>query len=339
MIRTCITAPYTIEYQQVEKPTPAAGEVLVRMLRAGICASDMQVYHGLHKYVQYPLVQGHEGCGRVEAVGEGVTGVKPGDMVVIQPQLFCGECLACQKEQQNVCESLKHFGISHPGLFSEYAIVPEWNAVRMPEGMTADEGALVEPFSIACNAVEKGDVQPGQRVVVIGGGLIGHLIAQACTIRGAEVLVTDVLESKLEFARSHGIKHTCNTSTTDLKEKIKEVFGNKGVHVIYECVTIPATFNQAVECASKSSRLVIVGNFKQPITIEFPLLQRREIAVMSVMGTSRRNFLESVDLISKGKVDFSGIITGRFPLNKLHEAYQHIDDNKDSLRVLLEIGE
>jgi len=337
MLETIITAPFTIECRETKIPEIGDNEVLVKVERAGICASDVQVYHGLHKYVTYPLIQGHEAVGYVEAVGSLVDHVKVGDKVAIQPQLACGHCFACKQERPNVCETLRHFGISSPGLFVEYAAVPAWNAVKLSSDMDFDKGVFIEPLSIACNAIEKGNVKAGDRIVVIGAGLIGNLIAQTARIKGAEVLVTDVMQSKLDLIKKHGIKYCVNTTQEKLSDAIKQVFGDQGVHVIYECAAVESSFEQAISCASKASTIVIVGNFKKPYLLEIPLLQRREIALLSVMGTSRKNFIESCKIMASGLINLEGLISGRFPLNELAKAYQYIDEKKDTLKVLLDV--
>jgi L-iditol 2-dehydrogenase len=336
MLETIITAPYTIECHETAIPEITDDEVLIKIKCAGICASDVQVYHGLHKYMTYPLIQGHEAVGYVEAVGKSVTHVKIGDKVVIQPQIACGKCFACRQERPNVCETLKHFGISKPGLFVEYATVPAWNAVKIPFDMSFDQGVFIEPFAIACNAIEKGNVQAGDRIVVIGAGLIGNFIAQASKIKGAEVLVSDILQSKLDLIQKHGIKNVVNTSKEKLSDAIKRVFGEKGVHTIFECAAVNSSFKDAIFCASKASSIVIVGNFKEPFLLEIPLLQRKEIALLSVMGTSRKNFIESCQIMSRGLVNLNGMISNRFPLRELKKAYQYIDQQGDTTKVLLD---
>lgn len=338
MLQSIITAPGTIEYRNCEIPVVGDHDVLIKIIRAGICASDVQVYHGKHRYMSYPLVQGHEGCGIVVSIGKHVDSVSEGDLVAVQPQLACGECFACKQDRYNVCETLRHFGISREGLFEEYAMIPAWNAVKMPSGMSAELGALVEPLAVAVNAVRKGHIQQGHRVVVMGAGIIGNFVAQFATYLGAEVILTDILPGKLELAASHGVEHCIDTRTTDLKEEISRVFGNQGVHVIYDCAAVAASFEQALNCASKASTIIVVGNFKAPFELDMTRLQRREIALLSVMGTSRSNFLESMQLLADGNIHVNGLITKVFPLDQLDKAYAFIDQHTaDVMKVMVQV--
>jgi L-iditol 2-dehydrogenase len=337
MLQTMITAPGTIEYRHVDIPFIGDDEVLVEMQRAGVCASDVQVYHGQHRHVLYPLVQGHEGCGVVVRKGKLVNHVAIGDLVTVQPQLACGLCFACRQQRFNVCETLRHFGISHEGLFEESVRVPSWNAVRLPRGMDAELGALVEPAAVAINAARKGNIQPGYRVVVMGAGIIGNYVAQVAQHLGAEVILTDVLPNRLELAASQGIHHCIDTRSMDLKTEITRVFGDQGVHVIYDCAAVLASFEQALNCASNASSIVIVGNFKVLFELDITRLQRREIALLSVMGTSRDNFLESVQLLAGGIIRTKGVVSRVFPLDQLDKAYTFIEQNpSEAMKVMLQ---
>ena len=334
MLFSKISAPYEIDFFHTVIPTPGKGEVLIKMKHAGICASDVQVYHGKHKYVTYPLIQGHEGIGIVEAVGMGVINLKVGDHVVMQPQFSCGTCFACKKHRINVCENLRHLGISREGLFSEYAVLPEWNAVKVD--INDCTGALVEPLAIAVNAVRQSGIQSGDRAVVLGAGAIGNLIAQVLVLYGAEVLLTDIKDEKLAIAKAQGIPYTVNTRRTSLSEAILDVYGSRGVHAIFECAATETTFNQALDNASKASAIVIVGNFKEPFELEIPRIQRKEIALVSVMGTDRESFLEAASIVSKGQLKTDGLISKRFPFIHLKEAYEYIDAHPNTMKVLLD---
>lgn len=335
MQKTVITAPRVIQVTDAPIPKCGEGEVLVRMLFMGVCASDVQVYHGKHRYVTYPLTQGHEGVGEVVSLGAGVTGLKVGDKVCIEQQLACNACFACRQGRVNVCENLELLGITRDGLFTEYITVPQWNAVPLPADMPLKQGAFVEPVSIAVNAARKGGLQAGSRCVILGAGMMGYLVAQVALSLGARVLLTDIQEDKLVFARERGVTHCVNTRKKDLKEEIAAVFGTEGVHAVFDCAATPATFDQALTCANKASTFVIVGNYKQPVELDVTRIQRREIAVQSVMGSAREHFLYALQLLAKGLVNLNGLIEAEFPLEDLDAAYRHIDAHPGAMKVLL----
>lgn len=338
MLTVKTVAPYELECINSDIPEISENEVLIKMVKVGICASDVQVYHGKHKYVSFPLVQGHEGVGIVEKVGKQVIHVKHGDLAVVQPHLSCGECYACRKGRHNVCESLRGMGIRADGMFTEYLAAPSWNIIKLPESITSDMGMLVEPIAVGVNAVRQGALKRGDRAVVLGAGTIGNFTAQVAKAIGAEVLITDIEDEKLKLAARHGIKHCVNTRKKDLRNEISRCFDGNRADVIFDCVTVKESFAQALECAASASTIVIVGNFKEPITIEMPLLQRREIALISVMGNVRENWLEAIDLLLQNKIDISEIITIRFPLIDLKKAFEYIDSEAGkTMKVAIEM--
>ena len=203
MLRAVIANPGAIEFSDVAKPSAADGEVLVRILRIGICGSDIHVFHGKHPYTSYPVVQGHEFCGEVVETGRNVTTVSPGDLVTASPQITCGTCPPCREGKYNICDSLRVIGFQAPGVAQEYFAFPESAVLKLPEGTTPEMGALVEPAAVAMHAVGRAGDVTGKRVLVLGAGTIGNLVAQVAQCRGAgEVLLTDISDYRLEIARA-----------------------------------------------------------------------------------------------------------------------------------------
>ncbi|MDR1535300.1 MAG: alcohol dehydrogenase catalytic domain-containing protein [Planctomycetota bacterium] len=333
-------APGQVEIHESPIPAAGPGQVLVKMLSVGICASDVQVYHGKHKYAKFPLVQGHEGIGVVEAAGAGVAHVKRGDYVNIQQQLACGSCYACKKGRHNVCLSLKGIGILADGLFTEYFLSPAWNVIKLPEGFGIDRGMLVEPTSVGVNSARVARIRPGERAVILGAGIIGNLTAQVCLALGAaDVLVTDIAGEKLEIAERDGIPHCLNTRELGLKDAIGQAFAGNPPDLVFDCAGVPASIHSALEVAANASRVVIVANFKEAVTFEIPSFQRREIAILSVMGTVKESSVEAIELLAKGKVRLDGVISRRFPLSRMGEAYQYVDDNPATvMKVAIDIA-
>jgi L-iditol 2-dehydrogenase len=178
MLKVELTEPYRLEFLDVPIPQPAPDEVLIQMKRLGICGSDVQVYHGKHKYAKLPLVQGHEGAGVISAVGANVTEFAAGERATIQQQVFCGRCYPCTIGHNNVCTRLQLLGIHLPGLAAEYVAVKAAMVVRATDGLGYDEIAMVEPTAVAVGTIRRcGDVA-GCNVAVQGAGPIGNLVAQ-----------------------------------------------------------------------------------------------------------------------------------------------------------------
>ena len=189
-----LNAPYQLDIQERAIPSPNVGEVLIQTRANGICGSDLHFYHGTHPYRNYPMYPGHEGTGRVAVLGEGVSGVTVGETVIIEPLIHCGLCYPCRLGRTNACSNMKTVGINVPGSLSEFYVVPVHCLYKIPETIPAHIAALAEPFSIAFQAVARGQVQSDEYVAVIGAGPIGLATLAAAKLRGAHVAVLDLLD-------------------------------------------------------------------------------------------------------------------------------------------------
>ncbi len=326
-------AMQTIEAMRVEKidvpmPEPGPGEIVIKMEAAGICAGDVQIFHGKHKYARFPLVQGHEGVGAIHSVGPGVN-LRVGDRVVVQQQLACGECVQCKKGRHNFCTSMKGLiGVLADGLFCQYFRCPAWNAMPIPADFSTDKGMLVEPASVAVHAVRVAKVTPEDKVVVIGAGVIGNFVAQACRAVGAKnVLVADIAEAKLAIAAKNGIPKTVNSAAHDLDAASREYFGGDLADVVFDCAGVEASIKQALAVTANCGRTVIVANFKAPVTFDIPSFQRREVSIVSVMGSIKSSTEEAISFLASDAITIHDLISARYPLERIMDAYSYIDNN------------
>jgi L-iditol 2-dehydrogenase len=179
MKQAIMTEPGKIKYVDVPVPEVGSNEIKIKMKVIGVCGSDIHVWHGQHPFTSYPVVQGHEISGIVEEVGENVSNFSIGDIVTVQPQVVCGECYPCTHGLYNDCEVLKVMGFQTTGLASEYFVVDAKKALKLPQGMSLEHGAMIEPLAVAVHAVWRfGDIK-GKNVLITGGGPIGNLVAQA----------------------------------------------------------------------------------------------------------------------------------------------------------------
>jgi L-iditol 2-dehydrogenase len=336
MLQVKMPKAYEFEYLDVPVPAVGDGDVLIKMSTMGICGSDVQVYHGLHNYMTFPVVQGHEGSGVVEKIGDKVTTVKPGDKVTIQPQIFCGECVPCKTGNENVCQNLKVYGIHTDGMAQDYLSMPESVIRKLPSEMSFDVAAFVEPTAVAVGSIRRCGEIKGKNVVVLGAGPIGNLVAQVAVADGANVLITDIADPKLALAKECGIPNVRNTAEVDLKKTIAEVFGDDGADCIIDCAAVTPSLLSALNAARPASKIVIVGNFKKPVEIEIPLIQRQAIDVIGVMMYVRADYEKAISLMNDGKIEVEKITSNSFPIDKFKEAYDFIDENRmDVMKVLM----
>lgn len=326
-----------------ERPIPEINDdqVLLKNRYLGVCASDIQVYHGKHKYVKYPLVLGHELSAVVEKVGKNVSGFKPGDRVVLQPQVVCGHCYPCETGRFNVCEELKVIGIHMDGAACEYLAVAPWNLHKTPDELPDDVAALVEPVAVGVGSVKRSRDYVGANIVVLGAGTIGNLTAQCAKALGARaVMITDILDSKLEIAKQCGIDYCVNTSRVDLKDAIIEAFGeHRKADIIIDCAATRGTFASALAAARKNSTIVISGNFKDPVEFDVPAIQRSEINLIGHMMYVKEDFRDALRFLLDGSIRSDLIITQHFPLDEYDKAFAYIDEHPaDCMKVLIDVG-
>ena len=193
MLQQLMTAPGKIVFNEIPKPVPKAGEVLVKIMKIGICGSDIHVYHGKHPFTRYPVTQGHEVSGEIAGLGDGVSAFSLGQKVTIQPQVVCGVCYPCRHGKYNLCENLKVMGFQTTGTASEFFSVDAGKVTPLPDAMTFDQGAMIEPLAVAVHAVKRAGNVRGLNIAVLGAGPIGNLVAQAAKGMGAaSVLITDI---------------------------------------------------------------------------------------------------------------------------------------------------
>jgi L-iditol 2-dehydrogenase len=340
MLQSVMVEPGKIIFQNVDKPEINDDEILMQTKRIGVCGSDIHVYHGLHPYTGYPVVQGHEVSGIVAAVGKHVEGFEVGDAITFTPQVTCGECYPCRQGMYHICENLKVMGFQTGGAAQEYFVLPAWNVFKLPDGFSLEQGAFVEPVAVAVHAVRKGGDVKGKKVLVLGAGTIGNLVAQVAKALGAEaVMITDVQDYKLEKAKACGIDFMVNTAEADLGEAIAAHFGPAKADLILECVGVQATADQAIEQARKGTTIVIVGVFGRKPTVDLGLVQDRELELRGTLMYQKPDYDKAIELIDEGKIKLDDLITHRFPFAHYLEAYETIEaSNGRYMKVMIELN-
>jgi L-iditol 2-dehydrogenase len=339
MLQSVMTEPGKIEFQQIEKPEINDDEILMQTKRIGVCGSDIHVFHGLHPYTSYPIVQGHEVSGIVAAVGENVEGFSVGDKITFTPQVTCGKCYPCQNGMYHICETLKVMGFQTDGAGQEYFPVPARNAFRLPEDFSLDHAALIEPIAVAVHALGRGGDIQGKKVLVLGAGTIGNLTAQSAKAMGAEsVMITDISDYKLEKAKACGIDIAVNTAKEDLIQVIATHFGPDKADLILECVGAQATADQAVENARKGTTIVIVGVFGEKPAIDLGLVQDRELSLVGTLMYQKADYDKAIELISTGKMHLDDLVTHRFNFEQYLDAYHTIEEsNGEYMKVIIDL--
>lgn len=334
-----MTEPGKIEFRDVEKPQIGDNEILMQTQRIGVCGSDIHVFHGLHPYTSYPVVQGHEVSGVIAEVGKDVEDLSVGDKITFTPQIVCGVCYACLHGMYHICETLKVMGFQTGGAGQEYFVLPEWNILKLPPDFSMDHAAMIEPIAVAVHALERGGGAKGRKVLVLGGGTIGNLMAQTAKALGAElVMITDVSDYKTDIATAVGIDVAINTTKEDLGAAILSHFGSNKADLILECVGVQATVDQAVENARKGTTIVIVGVFGNKPTVDLGLVQDRELSLVGTLMYQKKDFAKAIELISAGSMNLDELVTHRFKFDDYLAAYHEIETSDGHyMKVMIEL--
>ena len=320
------------DYGLVErpKPSPGADEALVKVSRAGLCHTDVIIRAGVASHVRYPFIPGHEFAGIVEAVGSLVKFIKPGDRVVVHQHLARGQCPPCRKGLTNVCERYDELGATSDGGFADYCVIPARHLFQLPDHVTLEEGALVEPLANAISAVRHTDIQLGERVVVIGPGPIGLLALQVARLTHPSILVlVGTRDERLKVGESLGADHTVNIKRAGALENLQDILGGKGAEVILDCAGTSSAVELACKMLGVGGRIAFEsGESRENLPIPPSVLLSRAAKLIGINGWVTADFGRALDLISRGLVDVKSILTHTFELKDWEMAFEMITTRK-----------
>ena len=330
-----VCAPLTVDF--LSRPVRPLGpdEVLIHIRASAICGSDLHIFKGKHPSAPLPCTIGHEFSGDVEAVGEQVTAIRPGQRVTVEPCVVCGTCDACRHGDYGYCEHISYTYRMGDGAMADFIVVRAPYVYPLPEGLGYEEGALIEPLSVAVHAVRRANIQMGETVLVIGAGAIGMLVAALCRRRGAgEVIISDMSDARLAMAKALGATTAVNVAQTDLEAYIAEHTHGKGVQKSFECVGCQATFLQAMNTLCRNGTATVVGIYENPqITIPASRFVTHEIHVQGSQGYC---WDFPVALKLAGELPLQKLVTHVFPLEQLQAALETcLDREKGAVKVIL----
>jgi L-gulonate 5-dehydrogenase len=309
-------------------------DVLIKIKRVGICGSDVHIMHGKNPFVVYPRVWGHEFTGEVIETGSAVRLVKKGDHVSVEPIIYCGKCYACRQGRGNICESLQVMGVHIDGGCQQYIAVPEKNAHVLPAAVPWDEAVLIEPFTIGAQACYRGNVLPGDFVFVMGAGTIGLTALQMAKLAGATVIVSDIVNEKLEYAKNRGADFVINAKESDVPAKVREITGGMGANVTIDAVCSKKSFEDAVEITSAAGRIVELSFNETPSEIAPVNIVKKELTICgSRLQTNR--FPVVIDYLKQGALPLAGFVTAQYDFNDMASAFAYIDAHGDSVRKII----
>ena len=341
MTQELMTAPGEITFREVPVPEPGPDQVLVRIKRIGVCGSDIHVYHGTHPYTGYPVTQGHEVSGQIVKLGQFVSDLKVGQKVTIEPQVFCGRCYPCMHGKYNLCEHLKVMGFQTVGTASDYFAVDASKVTVLPDKMSYDEGAMIEPLAVTVHAAKRFPDIKGANVVILGCGPIGILLLQSVMAFGAaKVMVTDISDYRLSLAKELGADAAVNTKEKDFGEALLKTFGPDKADVMYECAGSDITMEQAIQNARKGSTIILVAVFGKRASVDLAKLNDSELDLNTSMMYRHEDYVDAIRFVQEGKIKLKPLMTKHFAFRDYLDAYQYIDSNRETtMKVLIDIDD
>jgi L-iditol 2-dehydrogenase len=340
------TAKGEFEIEDVEAPKLQKPDwVLAKVKVTGICGTDLRHWKKEEPELACKIM-GHELAGEVVEVGEAVTNVKPGDRVVIETVLGDDTCEWCNVQQYNLCPNLYEVRMKTVSQsFAQYVAGPSKKFYKLPDNVSYEEATLLDTFSVSLHAIHLSGIKLNDKVAVIGAGPIGLGQLQLAKLCGAEVVITDVVESSLQMAKELGADMVINTQKEDAYQKVMEFTGGRGVDIAYECAggpSMPETLPQAVSFARIGGKVLIVGGFekgKTAVELEWQKVQMKEIQLIPSASYSYWGIYSemqmSLDLLAKGKLNAKKMITHSFPLDDINKAFETAQNKKETGAVFV----
>lgn len=329
-----------MEIREVAEPKAGPGQVKIEVKAAGICGSDLHIYHddiaGIP--INPPVITGHEFCGIVVEVGEGVARWKIGDRVTSETAVsFCGECLYCRTGRYNLCNSRRTLGYWYNGVFAQYTVVPQERIHRLPDHVDFIAGALCEPLACVVHAaLELTTIITGDVVLVSGPGSIGLQALQVAKSAGATVVVsgTDVDRERLVLAKKLGADYTVDVTAENVFEVINRITDGKGADVTLECSGAARAAGDALLLTRKAGQYTQIGLFGKPIQIDFEKICYRELKVTGSLGSTWTSWEKAIQLIAAGTVDTKALVSDIMPITDWEKAFAKFE-NKQGMKLVL----
>ena len=330
-------------FHLADRPVPAVahGEVVVRTAATAVCHTDLAIYTGEHPGVKYPVVMGHESTGVVDAVGEGVTHVAPGDPVIINPIISCGHCDQCLRNAHHLCRNAGLFGREVEGSMSEFVRLPSRYIYRLPERMPLADATLIETLATVRHAQERAGVKAGESVVVLGQGTTGLLHTRLAVLLGANpVIAVSRTKWKLDMATRMGAHHALDVAAENAVAEVLRLTGGEGADVVIDTAGGDATLKAALDMLRPGGRIAPYAVSHECCTsfTTFPLYYK-EATIVGSRALTSADMAPSIDLVASGKIDVAGFVSSTYPLERAAEAFEEYERNPGKvLRIVIDSG-
>jgi L-iditol 2-dehydrogenase len=346
MLAAVYHGPNDLRVEQVPMPKIGKGEILVKVLSASICGTDLRIFHGNHRMYAPGTVRipGHEVVGTIAEIGEDVTGYTLGQRVFCAPNTGCGHCLQCITGNNNLCASYDAIGVTSDGGFAEFVRIPansvrQGNVILLDEKVDSAVAALMEPFACVLRGQNALHMQPGETVLIIGAGPIGVMHIKLAKARGAgRVIVSEPIADRAEQAKRMGADRVVNPMTENLKEVLAQESQGRGADIVIVAAPVHAAQEAALDLAAISGRINFFGGLpkdKPTINFDSNLVHYKELVITATTACSTADCWQATQMVNSGLIDLSDVVSQRFPLKDAVQAFAAAEDRK-SLKIVLE---
>lgn len=312
----------------------APDDVLIKVKAVGICGSDNAIYHGQNPFAELPRIMGHEFVGEVNQIGTEVNQLSIGDHVVVEPISYCGKCYACRQGMPNACAHLQVLGVHQDGGMQEYICLPFKQVHKIDKKVPWTTAVLSEPYTIAGNGTMRGDVNFGKTVLIQGAGTIGQLSLRVAKAKGARVMITDIAQSKLDFAKENGADAIVNIGQENLEEKVQEWTNGEMANVVIDAVGTAKTFQTCFNVTSVAGRIVPMGFSTVPVEItQKPIMQKQ----LTICGSRHQayQFAPIINAIEHGQLNDNGMVTQKIDIHDTQKAFDLMNNHPDQARKIV----
>ncbi len=331
-----VKEPNSITYSEMPSPEKKPGHAIIKVKAAGVCGSDLTAYRGSNPTINYPLTLGHELAGEIIWVDPQETEFKVGDRVTVEPYLHCGTCYACRRGIFNNCENLQVYGSHINGGMTDEFSVPVSYLHKIPDDMSFVHATLVEPLTISLHGLHRGKVKSGDFVVITGAGTIGLLAAMSVLAYGATPIIMDIVQSRLDFAKAHGIPYTLNSLKEDCPAEIRRITNGQMADVMLECSGAASALKSIPDYVANGANVVMVGWAKGPVELDVVRFMKKELNIFG-SRCSLNAFPEAIKLIHEKRVDAPALISDIVHVSKIADLFKTVCENPDKyLKVICE---
>lgn len=329
-----IAKPFEIKIIDKDMPAAKEGEALLKVLYCGICGADVASFTGNQPFTTYPRIPGHEFSARIIEIPENDKGLKKGDIVTCNPYFNCGECYACKRGIVNACTDNQTMGVQRDGSFQEYITMPMERIID-GKGLSAQQLALIEPFSISNHALSRAEVKQGGNLLIMGAGPIGLFALLKAKAMGAKAAIADMLSSRLALAEEYGADLIINVKETDLQSECNAFTNGNGFDVCVEACGAPETFLNCIEYAAHGANIILIGNGKRETSFVHSVILKKELNIFGSRNAFTKDFEELIDLVKSEKVNPLKMISGIYDADDAEAAFDALVNNDGSLAKLL----